>query len=94
MQTIILYKYNREDGGVTASPVKPDCSCQELVRLIADDGKLLTNGTNETFCVDTDSADGWWEIDAPIETDEPLYGTDDATEEDYQAALREMGVQL
>lgn len=91
MQTIILYKYSREDGGVTVSPVKPDCDCQELVRLIADEGKLLTNGKDETPCIDTDSADGWWEIEAPPETDEPE-GEDEATVADYVAALDKLGV--
>lgn len=67
MQTIILYRYNREGGGVTVSPEKPDCEYQESVRLVADEGKLLTNGNIETACIDTDSAEGWTEIDAPKE---------------------------
>jgi hypothetical protein len=70
MQTITLYRYTREGGGVTVSPEKPNCDYQERVRLIADEGKLLTDGNIETSCIDTDSADGWWEIDAPIETDD------------------------
>ena len=65
MKTIALYKYKRENGGTTVSPVKPDCECTEMVRLIADDGKSLTkDGEKLTPCVDTDSADGWYEVDA------------------------------
>lgn len=67
MKTIKLYRYTREGGGVTVSPEKPDVEYQECVRLVADEGKLLTNGDIETSCIDTDSADGWWEIDAPEE---------------------------
>lgn len=67
MKTIKLYRYTREGGGVTVSPEKPDVEYQELVRLVADERKLLTNGNIETVCIDTDTADGWWEIDAPEE---------------------------
>ena len=63
MQIIKLYKYIREDGGTTVSPKKPDCEYAEMVRLVADEGKLLTNGEIETPCIDTDTADGWMEVD-------------------------------
>ena len=59
-----LYRFLREDGGVTESPDKPDVA--EYItryRLIASEGKLLTDGTTETYCIDVDSADGWSEID-------------------------------
>lgn len=69
MQRITLYKYTRTDGGTTVSPVKPDCEYTEEVRLVADEGKALTNGETVTACVDTDSAEGWTEIDAPEETE-------------------------
>lgn len=67
MQKITLYKYTRADGGTTVSPVKPECEYTEMVRLVADEGKALTNGETVTSCVDTDSAEGWTEIDAPEE---------------------------
>ena len=43
------------------------------VRLIADEGKVLTNGTNEWNCVDVlpDEAGQWSEVDASA-TDEPI----------------------
>lgn len=70
MQVIKLYKYNRTRGGVTVSPIKPDCEYTELVRLVADEGKVLTNdGENVTSCIDTETVDGWYEIDEPIEDD-------------------------
>lgn len=66
MQTITLYKYNRPDGGVTVSPVKPDGEYTEMYRLVADEGKALTqDGENLTTCIDTDTAEGWYEVDDP-----------------------------
>lgn len=64
MQTIILYKYKRQDGGVTVSPVKPDGEYTEMYRLVADEGNALTNGEAVTSCADVESVDGWTEIDA------------------------------
>ena len=61
-----LYRYEREGGGITDSPIKPDCECTERVRLIADKGKALTKD-GEKLCrvIDVDSAEGWYEVDAP-----------------------------
>ena len=44
----------------------------EMYRLVADEGKLLTNGTATGTCVDVlkDRADEWTEIDAPAEEEE------------------------
>ena len=70
MQTINLYKFIREDGGVTVSPVQPECEYTPMYRLVADEGKLLTkDGENFTTCTDTDIAEGWHEVDAPEETE-------------------------
>lgn len=59
---------------------------QEYIRLYADDGMVLTNDNGNTVwhCLDVVSADGWIEIEDP--------GPDEATEEDYQNALEQMGV--
>ena len=67
MQMIKLYKYERENGGVTVSPVEPSCEYTEMVRLVADEGKELVNGEQKTSCIDTESAEGWVEVDMPIE---------------------------
>ena len=42
---------------------------KEMYRLIASEGKVLTNGTIQATCVDIlkDKADEWTEIDAPAE---------------------------
>lgn len=66
MQIINLYKYQREDGGVTISPEKPDTDYTSMVRLVADEGKLITNNGKDTYTViDVESSDGWYEIDEP-----------------------------
>lgn len=65
MQTITLYRYTRPDGGISVSPIKPNIEYTEMVRLIADEGKILTDGTNTTTCIDVSSTEGWTEIDVP-----------------------------
>ena len=88
MQKITLYRYNRPDGGITVSPVKPEGEYTELFRLVADEGFILTNGETSTTCTDTDNPAAWHEVE------DTEYEPDDATAEDYQDALREMGVEV
>ena len=70
MQIINLYRYIRKDGGITVSPVKPDCEYTEMFRLVADEGKILVKDDICTSCIDTESTEGWEEIDAPEEPEE------------------------
>jgi hypothetical protein len=77
MQIINLYKYHRADGGITVSPRKPECEYTEMYRLVADEGKALTNGDIITPCVDVESIDGWAEIDEPDEPVESIAPTND-----------------
>lgn len=68
MQIITLYRYERENGGVTVSPIKPEAEYTEMYRIVADEGKLLTiDGVNTTSCADVESVEGWYEVDEPIE---------------------------
>lgn len=67
MQIIPLYKYKRADGGITVSPRKPECEYTEMYRLVADEGKVLTDGETMTSCTDTTEVDKWQEVDAPEE---------------------------
>ena len=65
-----LYRYIREDGGTTVSTKKPDVEYTEIFRIIADEGKAVTqNGTDLYPVIDVDSTDGWYEVDAPEETE-------------------------
>ena len=74
MKPITLYRYKRVDGGITDSPIKPDCEYIERVRLVADEGKMLTiDGFTLYKCKDVDTAEGWYEVDAPIEQEEDLF---------------------
>ena len=78
MKIKTLYKTIRPDGGVTVSPDKPESGeYTEMYRLIADEGKLLTQDGTDTFpCVDVKIVDGWYEIDAPEEK-EMIWGDTD-----------------
>lgn len=65
MQIKKLYKFIRSDGGVSVSIEKPEGEeYTSLHRLIADEGKVLTNN-GKTFypCIDVESTDGWSEVD-------------------------------
>ena len=64
MITKILYRVKRADGGVSVSPIKPEGDCEKLVRIIADEGKVVTKDGLTLFnAIDTESAEGWREID-------------------------------
>lgn len=91
MQKIPLYRYIRADGGVTVSTEKPDAEYTELTRLVADEGYALTNGEITTPCTDTDTPGAWTEV---VDTDADYPDPNEATEADYQSALRDMGVEI
>jgi hypothetical protein len=62
-----VYRYTGENG-VVISPVKlPNAQGVEMVRLLADTGKVLTDGTQQTTCIDVlpSEVSKWVEIDAP-----------------------------
>lgn len=66
MKIITLYRYQRGDGGITVSPIKPDAEYTELVRLVADKGKSLTKDGEHLYgVIDQERADGWYEVDIP-----------------------------
>ena len=62
MQKIPLYRYIREDGGVTVSTVKPDVEYTNMFRLVADEGYILTDGVSKTNCTDVYDPAPWTEI--------------------------------
>ena len=90
MQKITLYRYVRPDGGASVSPIRPDAEHTELFRLVAGEGMVLTDGENQTTCIDTDVPDNWVEVEDTETSADP----DEATEADYQNALRDMGVKV
>lgn len=87
MQRITLYRYTRPGGGVTVSTVKPETEYTVLYRLVADEGFVLTDGETVSPCVDTDNPSAWEEVP-------DVENPNEATDTDYQNALREMGVKV
>ena len=69
MQIVNLYRYEREPGKITTSPVKPDDGVDYSIiyRLIADEGMAITDGSSIVECVDTISSEGWTDCDLPEE---------------------------
>jgi hypothetical protein len=66
---------------------------REVLR--ASEGFILTNGKNYgrvIYLAEGMSADGYYEI--PMAEYEAMWSSEKATEDDYQAALGEMGVKL
>ena len=89
------YKYYEDERHYCVSPIKPDCEYTEAVRLIAEEGHAITNdGINYYYCIDVDSADGWLEIPGTYTEEGDFIPVDvtEATEQDYLAALAELGV--
>lgn len=84
MQIILLYRYTRSDGGTTVSTIKPTGEYTEMSRLVAEGGYVLTDGNTVTECVDTENPSAWSEV----------ANNNEASAADYQAALREMGVEV
>lgn len=62
MTIIQLYKY-KEGGATVVSPRDPGVAYEPMYRLIAEEGKELTDGTTVTTCIDVESTDGWREYD-------------------------------
>ena len=62
MEKRILYRVERADGGVDVTPNQPtEQPYTETYRLIADEGKVLTDGENTFVCIDTDYPDNYTE---------------------------------
>ena len=64
-----LYKYAREGGGYTVTPSKPPDGQDfwRRYRLIAEEGKAITNGEIITQVIDVKSYAGWRDCDLPPE---------------------------
>lgn len=86
MEKITLYRSVRADGGVTTSPRKPGGAYTVLYRLVAAEGKTLTDGSAKTECVDTDRPEAWVEVTGEAEelTTEEKAAAFDAIAEIYE----------
>lgn len=67
MKIIELYKYENEDGSISISPEnRPGgVNIEYKYRLIADEGKAITDGENIFYCVDTEDVSQFFEIEKP-----------------------------
>ena len=78
-------------NGVSLSPVWAEGRTESrYVRLIADEDRAITNGETVTVCVDVLKSD----VDKWVDCELPPEESKEATEADYQDALRDMGVPL
>jgi hypothetical protein len=77
MITKTLYIIQQPNGVITHTPLQPEKGIEYTTayRLIADEGMILINDEQKTYCVDTDTLEGWEEIidDTP---QEPLMEVD------------------
>lgn len=84
MKRITLYT----GGGVSLSPIFAEGRrVSEYVRLVADDGMGITDGTTVTTCIDTRAPEAWYDCAAPVDPVE-----ENASSEDYEEALGRLGV--
>ena len=71
MKRKTLYRYLREDGGYTISPVKPEGTAYTMrYRLIAEEGMAITNGEMTVGVIDLvhrKDCEAWTDCDLPDE---------------------------
>ena len=66
----MLYKSERAGGGYTVSPVKPEGHYQVRWRLIAEEGRAITNGEITVTVIDVQhrkDCEAWQDCDLPEE---------------------------
>ena len=77
MKVVNLYKYTGNNG-TDITPVDLGIPCEEMKRLVADEGKELVKGDSRLSCIDVLPVDvGHWE-----EEDKVLF--DDSKEEEQK----------
>lgn len=63
MQIKTIYRYVREDGGVTITTERPAANYTICYRLVADQGYRLTHNDTDVYeVIDVDSTSGWHEV--------------------------------
>lgn len=71
MQIKTVYIYSGIGGAIQTVIKLPMQETKQLKRLIADEGKVLVKGEEQTTCIDVeiDDVDNWSEIEEIIEQD-------------------------
>ncbi len=65
MTKTVLYTYFGTNGTITSEVHLEDIYYLTKIRLVADSGKILTNGTRKEYCVTVleEDVDKWTEVD-------------------------------
>ena len=63
MKIVNLYRYEETNGIAVTPNIRNDGDTPYAYRLIAESGKILKNGDELTYCIDTKTPDDWDEID-------------------------------
>ena len=63
MKTVNLYRYDETNGIAVTPNIRNDGDAPYAYRLIAESGKILKNGDDAAYCIDTKNPDDWEEID-------------------------------
>lgn len=83
-----LYRYENTDGSYSISPIQnEETDMPYMFRVIADEGKVLTDGIDTTPCTDTHTPEIYTETDAPPEP------TPEEELQDAKNALNILGVE-
>lgn len=89
MKRALRYLTISPDGKRIVSEEKPDNPYKILYQLTAEEGKLLINGVEGLYSVETYDPSVWYEVD---DSGDDRYN--EATIEDYREMLRSLGVEV
>ena len=70
----MIYRYQRPDGGYTVTPFKPEGHYEVRWRLIAEEGRAITNGDTTVTVIDVihrKDCEAWTDCDPPEENEIP-----------------------
>ena len=63
MKIVNLYRYDETNGIAVTPNIRNDGDTPYAYRLIAESGKILKNGDELTYCIDTKTPDDWTEYE-------------------------------
>ena len=90
MKKINLYRYEDANGVVVITPTpRAETDTPSRIRLIAEEGCVLTNGETETVAIDIvlDEINSWSEKEFSEEQSDLMFKEIEITVENYRAAL-------
>lgn len=69
MKILALYRFIRQDGGVTVSPIQPKGEYDIVYQVAADEGKALWRGDKHLYSIaDLNNIDEWVEVEKDADT--------------------------